>query len=58
MVLPDPLAVPALPESKAWPEIPAPKAARRLARLVQPDLPVSQARKAQLAQRVHKAPLV
>ena len=58
MVLPDPLAAPVLPERKAKPEILGPEAARRLARLVQPDLPVSQARKAQLAQRVHKAPLV
>jgi hypothetical protein len=45
LALPDPPAVPVLPERKAQPEIPASKAARRLALRVHPDLLVKQALK-------------
>jgi hypothetical protein len=58
LVRPDPLAVPALPEFREPSEIPALRAAPRLAQSVPPDLLVKLARKAKLARSVHRDPPV
>jgi len=58
LVLPALLAEVVPQVRKAWPEIPVPEAPPRSVMLVQPDLPVMQARKAQLERRAHEAPLV
>ena len=54
--LPAPLAEVVPQDRKARPEIPVPKALQRLVALVQPDLPVMQARKDQPEKRAHTAP--
>jgi hypothetical protein len=58
LVLLAPQAVPVLPVRKAQSELPVPEASPWPVVLVQPDLPVMQARKVYPGRRANKAPLV